>query len=70
LGTRGGDQQPQYLAQMAAATLFAGLSPAQAQAQPRWSMAAGDTDESRVAVESGLATAIRTGLTERGHVVM
>jgi gamma-glutamyltranspeptidase/glutathione hydrolase len=70
LGTRGGDQQPQYLAQMAAATLFAGFSPAEAQAEPRWSMTAVDTDRSRVAVEPGLPDAVRSGLAERGHDVM
>lgn len=36
LGTRGGDQQPQLLVQVAAAMFVSGLSPASAQDLPRW----------------------------------
>ncbi len=36
LGTRGGQFQPQIIAQVAASLLYAGLSPAEAQAAPRW----------------------------------
>ena len=70
LGTRGGDQQPQYLAQMAASMLFAGRDPAQAQAQPRWSL---DTAEpgtnSVVLVESGMPEPVIAGLAATGHTV-
>jgi gamma-glutamyltranspeptidase/glutathione hydrolase len=70
LGTRGGDQQPQYLAQMAASILFAGMDPAQAQAQPRWSL---DTVEpgmgSVVLVEPGMPEPVVAGLAATGHSV-
>ncbi|MEE9582933.1 MAG: gamma-glutamyltransferase [Acidimicrobiia bacterium] len=70
LGTRGGDQQPQYLAQMAASLLFAGRDPAQAQAQPRWSL---DTAEpgpgSVVLVEPGMPESVVAGLAATGHTV-
>lgn len=45
LGTRGGDQQPQLLAQVAANQLWAGARPAIAQGLPRWAirdLASGD----------------------------
>ena len=51
LGTRGGHQQPQYLAQMAALLFHAGLEPAEAQGVPRWHVdVAGEGAGSAVAV--------------------
>jgi gamma-glutamyltranspeptidase/glutathione hydrolase len=38
LGTRGGDQQPQLLAQLAANQLWAGARPTRAQGLPRWTI--------------------------------
>jgi len=70
LGTRGGHQQPQYLLQVAALLHRAGLSPADAQAQPRWSMehaASGIT--SIVQVEEGMPATVVSGLEDRGHEI-
>ena len=70
LGTRGGHQQPQILAQMAAHLLYLGLSPAEAQDLPRWT-----TDEfgprtfSSVSVESDMPPAIIERLRQMGHAV-
>jgi len=70
LGTRGGDQQPQYLAQMAANMLFAGKDSAQAQAQPRWSLDTGEPGMgSVVLVESGMPEPVVAGLAATGHTV-
>lgn len=69
LGTRGGDQQPQYLAQMVAAMLIAELDPTEAQALPRWSIEG--TDEGHVVVvESGMPEQVVTGLGARGHAIV
>lgn len=68
LGTRGGDQQPQYLAQMAAAMLFADLDPVEAQALPRWSIDRAGHG-SAVFVESGMPDQVVTGLGAAGHRV-
>lgn len=70
LGTRGGDQQPQYLSQVAAHLLHAGLSPAEAQAAPRWSIAADGVAESVVSVELGMPEPVVAGLTARGHTIV
>ncbi len=70
LGTRGGDQQPQYLGQFAAHHLHGGLCTDDAQAVPRWFMdqPVPGTD-STVAVESRMAPTTVDGLRARGHVV-
>ncbi len=70
LGTRGGDQQPQLLAQMAAHILHAGLSPAEAQNVPRWTtneFGAGTT--SSLSTESRFPPPVIESLRSRGHVV-
>jgi gamma-glutamyltranspeptidase/glutathione hydrolase len=68
LGTQGGHQQPQYLSQMAALLLHAGLEPADAQRFPRWHIGGDDpADPSHVSVEAGLPDAVATALTARGH---
>ncbi len=70
LGTRGGDQQPQYLLQVAASTLYAENDPASAQAQPRWSIGKGaDGKGSVVFVESRMMEQVITGLGAAGHSV-
>jgi len=70
LGTRGGDQQPQYLAQFAASFYHAHNCTDDSQALPRWSMAqpAPGTD-SVVEYESRTAPSTIRGLRDRGHVV-
>lgn len=67
LGTRGGHQQPQYLAQMAALLLHADLSPAEAQMSPRWH--AEGAGASAIAVEGRMPAGVVDGLRERGHTV-
>ena len=68
LGTRGGDQQPQYLAQFAAHHLHAGLCVDDSQAHPRWAMdqPLPGTD-SAIRVESRMAPGTIEGLRRRGH---
>jgi gamma-glutamyltranspeptidase/glutathione hydrolase len=70
LGTRGGDQQPQLLAQVAAHHYHAGLCIEDAQSHPRWYMdqPAPGTD-STVRVEDRFAPSTSTGLGDRGHRV-
>lgn len=71
LGTRGGDQQPQYLTQMAAAMLYAGLEPAVAQQQPRWNIDSTGTDEgSVVVVEPRMPEHVVAGLASVGHTIV
>ncbi len=68
LGTRGGNQQPQILTQMAAHLLHAGLSPSAAQQEPRWttkSLAPGSP--STLNVESRMLPAVVEELRTRGH---
>jgi gamma-glutamyltranspeptidase/glutathione hydrolase len=69
LGTRGGHQQPQYLAQIAALVLHARVSPAEAQAAPRWHSEGPEPRGSAISVEHRMSDRIVTGLAERGHVV-
>jgi gamma-glutamyltranspeptidase/glutathione hydrolase len=69
LGTRGGHQQPQYLAQMAALVLHAGLDPAAAQAAPRWKIDDPGAGPSLLVVEPGMPEGVVAGLTARGHTV-
>lgn len=71
LGTRGGHQQPQLLAQIASHLFYAGLSPAAAQAQPRWTMDEfGPGTGSNVIVESRTAPSVVKGLADAGHDVV
>jgi gamma-glutamyltranspeptidase/glutathione hydrolase len=70
LGTRGGNQQPQILLQMAAHMFAAGMSPAAAQGVPRWTIPAfGPDTDSRISVEGAFPTDVRFGLARRGHDV-
>jgi gamma-glutamyltranspeptidase/glutathione hydrolase len=71
LGTRGGHQQPQYLLQMTALMLSAGLPPEEAQAFPRWNDGRWRTGApgSVVSVEAGMPEQVVAGLRSRGHVV-
>ncbi len=70
LGTRGGHQQPQILAQMAAHLLYLGRSPAEAQDQPRWTTDAfGPRTSSSLAVESDMPAPIIERLRQMGHSV-
>ncbi len=70
LGTRGGDQQPQILAQVAANQLWAGTGPEEAQWLPRWSIdVAASADLAVVRYEPRFAPSTITGLTRMGHVV-
>jgi gamma-glutamyltranspeptidase / glutathione hydrolase len=71
LGTRGGHQQPQILAQVAALLFGAGRSPGLAQSEPRWTIS--DLDDalthSQLDVESDMSSHITHGLTARGHTL-
>ena len=70
LGTRGGDQQPQFLAQVAANQLWAGSDPDEAQRLPRWSIDALVSDDlPTIRYEPRYAISTTSGLTSRGHVV-
>jgi gamma-glutamyltranspeptidase/glutathione hydrolase len=69
LGTRGGHQQPQLLAQVAALVFGGGRSPGHAQDHPRWTISDIRAEESYVDVESGVGHQIIDGLTRRGHTV-
>jgi len=69
LGTRGGHQQPQYLAQIAALLLQARLDPAAAQASPRWHAEGPGPTASTVTVEARMPEAVVEGLEHRGHLV-
>lgn len=69
LGTRGGHQQPQLLAQIAAHRYYAGLELADAQAMPRWTISDIHAADSSVLVEDRLSDDVVTGLSDRGHGV-
>lgn len=68
LGTRGGDQQPQLLAQVAARILAADQDPATAQAAPRWTTAH-LTGTSRLSLERRFSDATVDDLRARGHEI-
>lgn len=70
LGTRGGHQQPQYLAQMATLLLHARMSPSGAQATPRWHAEGPGPRGSAIAVEGRMPDRVVAGLTDRGHTVV
>lgn len=68
LGTRGGDQQPQLLAQQAASHYHAGLPLDASQEAPRWSMAQPETGtDSHITIEPRFEEATIVGLRDRGH---
>jgi gamma-glutamyltranspeptidase/glutathione hydrolase len=70
LGTRGGHQQPQYLVQLAASMLYAGLDPAAAQESPRWSIEDLEQDSgSALVVEPGMPEQVVVGLRAAGHAI-
>ncbi|MBW3665962.1 MAG: gamma-glutamyltransferase [Actinobacteria bacterium] len=70
LGTRGGAVQPQLVAQVGAAAIFAGRAPDVAQSAPRWALAGfGPGSASQIRVEPGLAAPLLDGLREKGHAV-
>jgi gamma-glutamyltranspeptidase / glutathione hydrolase len=70
IGTRGGDIQPQLIAQLAARIVGAGVEPIDAQAMPRWSMVEfGPGSESSLYVEPDTPGAVVTDLRRRGHQV-
>jgi gamma-glutamyltranspeptidase/glutathione hydrolase len=68
LGTRGGDQQPQLLAQVAANQLWAGIGPDEAQRLPRWSLEAPvPNGVPTIRYEPRYAESTVAGLTRMGH---
>lgn len=70
LGTRGGDQQPQFLSQYAASVHHAGNCTDDSQDLPRWKMEQPRPGtDSHVSFESRVAPATVNGLTDRGHIV-
>jgi len=70
LGTRGGDQQPLILAQVAANQLWAGTDPEEAQWLPRWSIdAPASVDLPVVLYEPRFEPSTITALSRMGHVV-
>jgi gamma-glutamyltranspeptidase/glutathione hydrolase len=70
LGTRGGDQQPQYLAQFAASFYHAENCSDDSQLLPRWNMAQPEPGtDSVVQIESMTARSTVEGLVSRGHAV-
>jgi gamma-glutamyltranspeptidase/glutathione hydrolase len=69
LGTRGGHQQPQLLAQLAANRFHADIDLAAAQAYPRWTISEGEEPESHVLVEDRMEPSVVAGLRTRGHDV-
>ena len=70
LGTRGGDQQPQLLAQVAANQLWAGADCDEAQRLPRWSIDSPASDDlPTIRYEPRYEPSTITGLTEMGHTL-
>lgn len=70
LGSRGGDLQPQLLAQLAAGMLYLGMDPTEAQASPRWALDDfGPGDGSSPQFEDTIAGEVVEGLSVRGHAV-
>ncbi|MBT8215707.1 MAG: gamma-glutamyltransferase family protein [Acidimicrobiia bacterium] len=70
LGSRGGDLQPQLVAQLAADLLHLGMDPAHAQAMPRWALDHfGPGVASAPALEDTMPAAVVDGLSGRGHDV-
>lgn len=70
IGTRGGDIQPQLVAQLAARIVGAGVDPTDAQAMPRWSMVEfGRGSGSSLYVEPETPESVVADLRRRGHEV-
>ena len=69
LGTRGGDQQPQLLAQLAAHHRWADMCVEDAQLQPRWAIQEIADPEPVVHLESRFAPGTVEGLASRGHTL-
>jgi gamma-glutamyltranspeptidase/glutathione hydrolase len=69
LGTRGGDQQPQYLSQVAAHHRWADLCVEDSQMQPRWAIPDIDEVDPTVLLESRFAPGTVAGLIARGHTL-
>jgi gamma-glutamyltranspeptidase/glutathione hydrolase len=70
IGTRGGEFQPQYLAQAAARLFRTGTTPAETQASSRWQVQSmGKRARSEIAVEPGLPGATLAELRARGHTI-
>ena len=68
VGTRGGDYQPQLLAQLAANQFWAGLDPDEAQRQPRWTIdEIASAAPPLIRYESRYATSTIDGLGQKGH---
>lgn len=69
LGTRGGDQQPQYLSQVAAHHRWADLCVEDSQLQPRWAIPNIAERDPTVLLESRFAPGTVAGLTVRGYTL-
>ncbi len=70
LGTRGGHQQPQLVAQVAAETIGAGRAIDHAQEAARWTLDEfGPGQESHILIEDSAAESLVDGLALRGHRV-
>lgn len=69
LGTRGGHQQPQLLAQVAANHYHGGLGVAHAQVLPRWTISDIGAAGSEVSVEDRVDGSVIDVLRNRGHHV-
>lgn len=68
IGTRGGNVQPQLIAQMAARAMMSGQPLAEAQGAPRWTIGGfGPGTRSHPVIEPGLSGSITTELERRGH---
>lgn len=69
IGTRGGDQQPQLVSQLASLLLGHGLDPGSAMAFPRWvtGVPGGFGDEATVEIEPGAGPEVVAELERRGH---
>ena len=70
LGSRGGDLQPQLVAQLAADMLYLGMDPSEAQTMPRWALDEfGPDTGSMPSVEDTMPGGVVEGLGVRGHHV-
>ncbi len=70
LGTRGGEDQPQLLVQVAANLLYANGPRAASQPHPRWQVDGwGAGEQPTVHIEDRAADDVVAGLEERGHNV-
>ena len=68
LGTRGGENQPQYLVQVAANLFRAGMDPGRAQEAPRWHVGESRPGiEPVVHLESGHGAGMARALSVKGH---